>query len=155
MRPRYPIVDAASNSVSFFRNSRHGFVKMKATFARMRSVLGSLERPEVPVTVPTGPRAKKNFMMVTSRDFEIYPLVLCVSVGYAIGAFSLLRHAMWDPDVNGNPYRRETPAWDRYKPEEGQAVSRNHHLFANLKPNPVNTFSKSFKHQEETDDVHL
>ncbi|KAL7685249.1 putative NADH-ubiquinone reductase complex 1 MLRQ subunit [Plasmopara halstedii] len=118
---------------------------MKVTFARMRSMFGVLEQSEVPVTVPTGPRSKKGFMMVNSRDFEIYPLVICVSVAYAIGAFSLIRHAMWDPDVNGSRYRRETPAWERYKPEEGQAFSQNHRLFANLKPNPVNTFTNAFK----------
>ncbi|EEY63030.1 uncharacterized protein PITG_14663 [Phytophthora infestans T30-4] len=121
---------------------------MKTSLARMQKLVHAqamVEQPRVLVPIPAGPRAKKNFIMVSSRDAEIYPLVVSVSVGLAIGAFSLIRHGLFDPDVNVSRDRRETPAWERYKPEEGQAFSRNRHLLANLKPNPVNTFPEARK----------
>ncbi|ETI53197.1 hypothetical protein F442_03797 [Phytophthora nicotianae P10297] len=128
---------------------------MKFSFARMQALRNThalMEQPKVPVSMPTGPRAKKSFIVVSSRDIEIYPLVFSVSVGLAIGAFSLVRHVLFNPDVNLNRGRRETPAWERYKPEEGEAFSRNRHHFANLKPNPVNTFPEAHKLQERTDE---
>ncbi|POM66786.1 Hypothetical protein PHPALM_17295 [Phytophthora palmivora] len=131
---------------------------MKVTFAVMqkfRNVRGNpavVEQPKAPVPVPTGPRVKKSFVMVSSRDVEIYPLLFCVSVGFMIGTFSLARHVMFNPDVNMGRGRRETPAWERYKPEEGKAFSRNRHHLANLKPNPVNTFPESLTLQEGTDE---
>ncbi|KAG7387877.1 hypothetical protein PHYPSEUDO_013528 [Phytophthora pseudosyringae] len=131
---------------------------MKATFARMqklRNMRGNpalVEQPMVPVFVPTGPRAEKSFMVVSSRDPEIYPLVFCVSVGIAIGTFSLVRHVLLNPDVNLSRHRRETPAWERYKPEEGKKFSRNRHHLANLKPNPVNTFPESLTLQDGADE---
>ncbi|CAH0484868.1 unnamed protein product [Peronospora farinosa] len=130
---------------------------MKATFARMqkiRNMRGSpatMEQPKVPVPVPTGPRDKQSFAWVSSRDPEIYPMLLCVAVGVGIAAFSGVRHLMSDPDVNVSRDRRETPAWDRYKPEEGDSFSRNHHSFANLKPNPINQFPESATLQKGTD----
>ncbi|KAL3659920.1 hypothetical protein V7S43_015220 [Phytophthora oleae] len=122
---------------------------------KLRHVRGNpsiVEQPKVPVPVPTGPRAKKSFILVSSRDAEIYPLVFCVSVGFAIGAFSLVRHMTLNPDVNLSRHRRETPAWERYKAEEGKSFSRNRHHLANLKPNPVNTFPESLPLQEGTDE---
>ncbi|ETP22995.1 hypothetical protein F441_03802 [Phytophthora nicotianae CJ01A1] len=62
--------------------------------------------------------------MVSSGDVEIYPLVFCVSIGFVIGAFSLARHVLFNPDVNLSRDCRETPAWERYKPEEGKASHR-------------------------------
>ncbi|KAG2762181.1 hypothetical protein PC129_g23792 [Phytophthora cactorum] len=106
-----------------------------------------VDQPRVPVPIPAGPRARKALSWCLSRCAEIYPLVFSVSVGLAIGAFSLGPHGLFDPDVNVSCDRRETPAWERYKPEEGQAFSRNRHHLANLKPNPVDTFPRlvSFK----------
>ncbi|OWZ04253.1 putative mitochondrial protein [Phytophthora megakarya] len=128
---------------------------MKSAFAFLQKLRGNstvVKQPKVPIPVPTGPKTRKSFIVVSSRDVEIYPLVFCVSVGLAIGAFSIVRHLTIDPDVNVSRDRRETPAWKRYKPEEGQAFSRNRHHFANLKPNPVNTFSESPTLQEGTDE---
>ncbi|CEG43262.1 NADH-ubiquinone reductase complex 1 MLRQ subunit [Plasmopara halstedii] len=124
--------------------------RMKFSFARLRNMRGIVEQPKVSVPVPTGPKAKKGFMMVSSHDVEIYPLVVCVSVGLGIGAYSLVRHIMSNPDVNLSRDRRETPAWERYKPEEGKAFSQNRHHLANLKPNPVNTFPEALKIQEDS-----
>ncbi|KAG3124115.1 hypothetical protein PI124_g23376 [Phytophthora idaei] len=129
--------------------------RMKVSFARMqkfRNTRAVVVQPQVPVPVPTGPRAKKNFILVSSRDPEIFPLVFCVSVGFGIGAFNLVRHMMFNPDVNMSRDRRETPAWERYKPEVGKAFSRNRHHFANLKPNPVNTFPEALTPQEGGDE---
>ncbi|ETI53198.1 hypothetical protein F441_03792 [Phytophthora nicotianae CJ01A1] len=128
---------------------------MKVSLARMQKLVhahGVVGQPQVRVPVPAGPRAKENFIMVSSRDPEIYPLVFSVSVGVAIGALSLLRNGLFNPDVNLNRGRRETPAWERYKPEEGEAFSRIHHHLANLKPNPVNTFPEARKLHEKTDE---
>lgn len=131
---------------------------MKATFARMqraRNIRGSpaiVEQPEVPVPVPAGPRDKRSFLWVSSRDTEIYPLVFCVSAGIAMGAFSLIRHMMLNPDVNLSRHRRETPTWERYTPEEGTKYSRDRHHFANLKPNPINQFPEAKTLQEEVDE---
>ncbi|KAK1940932.1 hypothetical protein P3T76_007638 [Phytophthora citrophthora] len=133
---------------------------MKATYACMqklrnvRGIQSLVEQPKVPVPVPvpTGPSAKKSFILVSSRDAEIYPLVFCVSVGLAIGAFSLVRHLTLNPDVSLSRQRRETPAWERYKAEEGETFSRNRHHLANLKPNPVNTFPEALPLQEGTDE---
>lgn len=119
---------------------------------KLRQVRSIVEQPKVPVPVPTGPRAKKSFILVSSRDPEIYPLVFCVSVGLAIGAFSLVRHMTLNPDVNLSRHRRETPAWKRYKAEEGKTFSQNRHHLANLKPNPVNTFPESLALQKGTDE---
>ncbi|CAH0484869.1 unnamed protein product [Peronospora farinosa] len=131
---------------------------MKATFARMQKIRNmrgnpaTVEQPKVPVPVPTGPRDKRSFAWVSSHDAEIYPLLLCVAVGAAIAVFSGVRHLMFNPDVNVSRDRRETPAWDRYKSEEGKTFSRNRHHFANLKPNPVNQFPESATLQEGTDE---
>ncbi|CAH0478935.1 unnamed protein product [Peronospora belbahrii] len=101
---------------------------MKATFARMQKVrnmrgnTATVEQPKVVVPVPTGPRDKRHFTWVSSRDAEIYPLMLCVAVGTAIAGFSAVRHLMFDPDVNVSRDRRETPAWERYEPEEESAA---------------------------------
>ncbi|KAG6616334.1 NADH-ubiquinone reductase complex 1 MLRQ subunit [Phytophthora cinnamomi] len=127
---------------------------------RARNIRGNpaiVEQPEVPVPVPTGPRGKQGFIWVSSRDFEIYPLVFCVSVGCAIGVFSITRHLMLNPDVNLSRDRRETPAWERYKPEEGKKFSHNRHHFANLKPNPVNQFPATTLHEgvDESFSKHL
>ncbi|EGZ14647.1 hypothetical protein PHYSODRAFT_264002 [Phytophthora sojae] len=131
---------------------------MRAAFARLhraRNIRGNpaiVEQPEVPVPVPAGPRDHRSFIWVSSRDAEIYPLVFCVSVGFVIGTFSLVRHLMLNPDVNLSRDRRETPAWERYKPEEGSKFSRNRHHFANLKPNPVNQFPEAKTLQEGADE---
>ncbi|GMF18102.1 unnamed protein product [Phytophthora lilii] len=131
---------------------------MKATISlmqKLRNMRGNpavVEQPQVPVPVPAGPRDKRSFIWVSSHDAEIYPLVFCVSVGFAIGAFSLARHMMFNPDVNMSRGRRETPTWERYKPEDGKAFSRNRHHLANLKPNPVNTFPEAVALQEGTDE---
>ena len=131
-------------------------IKMKATFARMQKIrnvrTATMEQPKVPVPVPTGPRGKRSFMWVSSHDAEIYPLLLCVAVGATIAVFSGVRHLMIDPDVNVSRDRRETPAWDRYKPEEGKTFSRNRHSFANLQPNPVNQLPESATRQEGVDE---
>ncbi|KAF4027388.1 NADH-ubiquinone reductase complex 1 MLRQ subunit [Phytophthora infestans] len=128
---------------------------MRVLLARLQKFLNRravVEQPQIPVPVPTGPRAEKSFIMVSSRDAEIYPLVFCVSVGFAIGAFSLVRHLLLNPDVNLSRERRETPAWERYQPEDGESFSRNRHHLANLKPNPVNTFPEALTLQERTDE---
>ncbi|ETO81854.1 hypothetical protein F444_03892 [Phytophthora nicotianae P1976] len=128
---------------------------MKVSLARMQKFLNRravVDQPDIPVPVPTGPRAKKSFIMVSSGDVEIYPLVFCVSIGFVIGAFSLARHVLFNPDVNLSRDCRETPAWERYKPEEGKAFSQNRHHLANLKPNPVNTFPEALTLQERTDE---
>ncbi|KAI9919721.1 hypothetical protein PsorP6_017676 [Peronosclerospora sorghi] len=124
---------------------------MRATVARMlkvRHTTSVVEQPSVPVPVPTGPNQKRSFIWVSSRDAEIYPLVFCVVVGLALATFSSVRHLAANPDVNLSRERRETPAWERYKPEEGKTFARNRHHFANLKPNPVNQFSESTTLQE-------
>ncbi|KAG7384835.1 hypothetical protein PHYBOEH_009271 [Phytophthora boehmeriae] len=97
------------------------------------------EQPEVPVPVLTKPRAKRKFKLVPSRDAEIYPLMFCVSVGSTLGAVCCLRQLLFSPDVNVSRHRRETPAWERYKREDGQQYWHTHHQLANLRPNPVNT----------------
>ncbi|KAL4115086.1 hypothetical protein PRIC2_013981 [Phytophthora ramorum] len=131
---------------------------MKATLARMQrlhSIRGSpavVEQPKVPVPVPTGPRAKRSFIRVSSRDAEIYPLVFCVTVGVVLGAFSCIRHMMFNPDVSVSRDRRKTSAWERFKSEEGDAFSRNRHHFATLKPNPINTFPEAGTLQETADE---
>uniref|UniRef100_A0AAV1UUQ5 Uncharacterized protein n=1 Tax=Peronospora matthiolae TaxID=2874970 RepID=A0AAV1UUQ5_9STRA len=128
---------------------------MKATFTRMQKLHRSsagVEQPKVPVPVPAGPRDKRSFFWVSSRDIEIYPLVLCVAVGMTIAVFSGVRHRSFNPDVNLSRDRREAPAWERYEPEEGKTYSRDRHHFANLKPNPVNQFSESATLQERTDE---
>lgn len=104
-----------------------------------------VEQPKVPVPVPTGPRAKRKFMLVPSRDAEIYPLLLCVSVGMTLAVLSLIRHTMFNPDVNMSRDRRETPAWERYNREEGKQFRRNRHHLATLHPNPVNTYPEAGK----------
>lgn len=118
----------------------------------MRGNPAVVEQPKVPVPVPTGLRDKRSFIWVSSHDAEIYPLVFCVAVGVAIATFSGIRHLTFNPDVNLSRDRRETPAWERYKPEEGKTFSRNRHHFANLKPNPVNTFPESATLQEGADE---
>ena len=128
---------------------------MKATFTRMQKVYRKsavVEQPKVPVPVPTGPRAKRSFFWAPSHDIEIYPLVLCVAVGMTIAVFSGVRHLTFNPDINLSRDRRETTAWERYKPEEGKKFSRNRHHFANLEPNPVNQFPESATLQEKTDE---
>uniref|UniRef100_A0AAV1UUQ8 Uncharacterized protein n=1 Tax=Peronospora matthiolae TaxID=2874970 RepID=A0AAV1UUQ8_9STRA len=130
---------------------------MKATFARAQKIRGNLaavSQPKVPVPMPTGPSDKRGFIWVSSRDAEIYPLVLCVGLGVSVAVFSGVRHLTSDPDVNVSRDRRETPAWERYEPEEGKTFSRNRHNFANLQPNPINTFAESSSHQEETAETH-
>uniref|UniRef100_A0AAV1URL1 Uncharacterized protein n=1 Tax=Peronospora matthiolae TaxID=2874970 RepID=A0AAV1URL1_9STRA len=129
---------------------------MKATFARAQKIRGNLAavgQPKVPVPIPIGPSDKRSFIWVASRDAEIYPLVLCVGLGVSVAIFSGVRHLTSDPDVNFSRERRETPAWERYEPEEGKAFSRNHHNFANLQPNPINTFTESATHYDGTDEA--
>ncbi|TDH74237.1 uncharacterized protein CCR75_007822 [Bremia lactucae] len=124
---------------------------MRATLSLLRSVRNArtmVEHPSVPVPVPTGPKADKSFMVVSSRDPEIYPLVFCVSVGFAIGAYSLVHHVLSNPDINLTHDRRETPTWERYKAEEGESFTQNRHHLANLKPNPINTFSEAKRTHE-------
>uniref|UniRef100_M4BG34 Uncharacterized protein n=1 Tax=Hyaloperonospora arabidopsidis (strain Emoy2) TaxID=559515 RepID=M4BG34_HYAAE len=122
---------------------------MKATFTRAQKIRGNLAgvgQPKVPVPIPAGPSDERSFIWVSSRDAEIYPLVLCVGLGVSVAVFSGVRHLTSDPDVNFSRERRETPAWERYEPEEGKTVLRNHHNFANLKPNSINTFTESATH---------
>ncbi|CAH0520218.1 unnamed protein product [Peronospora belbahrii] len=74
-------------------------------------------------------------------------------VGTVIAGFSVVRHLMFDPDVNVSRDRRETPTWERYDTEEGKKTfSRNRHHLANLKPNPINTFEESAALKEGTDE---
>ncbi|CAH0513915.1 unnamed protein product [Peronospora belbahrii] len=73
-------------------------------------------------------------------------------VGTVIAGFSVVRHLMFDPDVNVSRDRRETPTWERYDTEEGKTLSRNRHHLANLKPNPINTFEESAALKEGTDE---
>ncbi|CAH0478931.1 unnamed protein product [Peronospora belbahrii] len=118
----------------------------------MHGNTAKVEQPKVVVPVPAGPRNKRSFIWVSSRDAEIYPLVLCVAVGTVIAGFSVVRHLMFDPDVNVSRDRRETPTWERYDTEEGKTFSRNRHHLANLKPNPINTFEESAALKEGTDE---
>ncbi|KAG7384836.1 hypothetical protein PHYBOEH_009272 [Phytophthora boehmeriae] len=97
-----------------------------------------VEQPMVPVPVPSGPRVLRKFTLVPSRDAEIYPLMFCVSVGSTLGVVCCLRQLLFSPDVNVSRHRRETPAWERYKREDGQQYWHIHHQLANLRPNAVN-----------------
>ena len=140
-----------------FKNvlTKDNYKTMKATFARMQKIRGNISavgQPKVAVPMPTGPTDKRSFIWVSSRDAEIYPLVLCVGLGVGVAIFSGVRHLTSDPDVNLNPDRRETPAWERYEPEEGKTFSRNRHNFANLIPNPVNTLTESSTHDQESNE---
>ncbi|KAG7395383.1 hypothetical protein PHYBOEH_003893 [Phytophthora boehmeriae] len=129
----------------------------KVTLPRLQHIRGArggpavVEQPKVPVLVPTGPRAKRKFTLVPSRDAEIYPLMFCVSVGYALGVFCCLRHLLFNPDINISRHRRETPAWERYNREDGEMFRHNRHHLANLCPNPVNMSAEASTLHEGVD----
>ncbi|RLN10865.1 hypothetical protein BBJ28_00019058 [Nothophytophthora sp. Chile5] len=111
-----------------------------------------VEQPEVPVVMPTGPTMHHKATMVASHDPEIYPLVLCVSVGVSLGVISCVRHLLKNPDVNLSRHRRETPAWERYNAEESEQFTRARHHLANLRPNPINTYPACAKKLHENAD---
>uniref|UniRef100_K3W674 Uncharacterized protein n=1 Tax=Globisporangium ultimum (strain ATCC 200006 / CBS 805.95 / DAOM BR144) TaxID=431595 RepID=K3W674_GLOUD len=86
----------------------------------------------------TGPRSKRKFELIPVRDPEIYPLLICVSTGVALLAVYNVHNLMYNPDVNLRKERRETPAIDRYDPEESRKFVQHREKMASLRPNPGN-----------------
>lgn len=117
-------------------------------FLRARKLKPNEVQAKIPMV--TGPRAKRKFELIPVRDPEIYPLLLCVSVGFTMLALYNVRNLQQNPDINLSKKRRETQTVKRYDPEEGRAFAKHRARLATLRANPVNT-DKSF---DLFDDVH-
>ncbi|TYZ57759.1 hypothetical protein PybrP1_003671 [[Pythium] brassicae (nom. inval.)] len=106
-------------------------------FLRARQLRPNEVQAKVPMVA--GPRAKRAFELIPVRDPEIYPLLLCVAVGFAMLALYNVRNLARNPDICLSKKRRETPAIERYDPEDGRRFAKHRARLATLRPNPVNT----------------